>query len=113
MNCSAEQVVNGIIKYADAEVINKLPTSGKWIVGTGIGLASNKVANVIEVLKENAVVRMLGIIDDSGCIDVDALTASMKASADKYGKLTVEVPLVGRMSFTASDIDTLRNHILM
>lgn len=111
MSYTADQVIQGIINYADAEVINKLPTSGKWIVGTAIGLATTKTTSVIDTLRNNTLVTMLGIVDDNGNIDVDTLISSMRVSAEKYGKITVDVPLVGKLTFSASDVDTLRNYI--
>lgn len=47
---NADQVLNGLISYADSEIMGKLPTSGKWIMGTAIGLASNKAQTVINAL---------------------------------------------------------------
>lgn len=111
MNCTAEQVINGLINYADNEVMGKLPTSGKWVAGTAIGIASQKASNVIDALRNNAVVKMLGIVDDEGCIDVDALISALKASADKYGRFSVSVPLIGNMTFSSSDVDSLKNYI--
>lgn len=111
MNYSTEQVIKGLINYADNEVMVKLPMSGKWIMGTVIGVAANKTGNIINGLKSNSIINMLGIIDEDGNIDIDTLITSMKQSADRYGKLTVEIPLVGSMTFSSSDIDRLRSYI--
>lgn len=111
MKYSTDTVVQGIINYADNEIMNKLPTSGKWIVGTVIGLGSGKIANIIEELKGNRMVRMLEIVDDSGDIDVDALASAMHNAAERYGKLTLDVPMIGQMSFSSADIDELRRYI--
>lgn len=111
MNYNTEQIVKGIMRYADSEVMEKLPTSGQWIVGTFINLASDKVSNVAESLTENPIVKMLDIVDEDGLVDVDTLTEAIKSSADRYGKVTIEVPLVGKLTFSASDIDRLRTYI--
>lgn len=111
MKYSADSLVRGLMDYADAEIMGKLPTSGKWVVGTAIGLANNKVTDVIEALRTNTIAHMLGIMDEDGMVDVDALIDAMKSSADKYGKLVVEVPLIGRLSFSSDDINNLRNFI--
>lgn len=108
---NSDQVINGLIKYADAEIMGKLPTTGKWIAGTAIGIASNRANQIVDVLKENTIVRMLGIIDEKGDIDVDTLINAMKESANKYGKLTVDVPMIGRLTFSSSDVDMLRNYM--
>lgn len=112
MKYNSEQVIQGLMNYADSEVMGKLPTSGKWIVGTAMGLAANKTDRVIDMLKGNAIVQMLGVMDDDGMIDVDAVMTAMKTSADKYGKFTVDVPIVGKLTFTSADVDSLRNYIV-
>ena len=111
MNYSTEQVINGLINYADSEVMIKLPTTSKWIMGTAIGVMSNKTSKIIDKLKDNPIVDILGIVDENGNIDIDTLIQAMKESASKYGNVTVEVPLVGKLTFTSNDFDMLRSYI--
>lgn len=111
MNYSTEQVINGIINYADNEVMHKLPTTGKWIMGTVIGIASNKASKVIDNLKSNPIIVALDIIDENGNIDADTLLQAMKESANHYGNVTLEVPMVGKLTFSSSDIDMLKSYI--
>ena len=112
MMYTIERVMQGITSYLDAEVMDKLPTSGKWVMGTVVGMASHKAHTVVESLKENPVVSMLGIIDEDEHIDADALLDSLKTSAERYGNVTMEIPLVGRLTFTSTDIDHLRSYIV-
>lgn len=112
MKYNAEQIVNGIMRYADNEVMPKLPTAGKWVFGTAINLANNKVNNLIEGLQTNAIAKMLDIVDDNGNIDADALFQALKESADRYGVISIEVPLIGSMTFSTSDIDSIRGYIV-
>lgn len=111
MKLNAEQVMNGLINYADHEVMNKLPTAGKWVAGTAISLATSRVPQAIDSLRENVVVKMLGIIDDDGMIDVDGLIAAMKSSADRYGNISVDVPMVGKLTFSSADVDSLATYM--
>ena len=108
---STEQIVNGIINYADSEVMHKLPTTGKWVIGTAIGIASNKASKIIDNLKSNPIVVALDIIDENGNIDVDTVLQAMKQSADHYGNVSLEVPMVGKLTFSSSDIDMLKSYI--
>lgn len=108
---SAEQVVNGIIAYADNEVMVKLPTTGKWVMGTIIGIASQKVHRVVETLQDNIIVQMLDVVDESGNIDVDTVVVALKEASEKYGNLHIDLPLVGNMAFTSSDVEKLRTYI--
>lgn len=112
MNYTAEQVMNGLVNYADNEVMSKLPTSGKWIAGTMMGIATTKTGHLIDSLRDNTIVNMLGIIDENGLIDVDTLIEAMKLSADKYGKIMIDIPLVGKLGFTSDDVIKLRTFIV-
>lgn len=112
MNYSPEQVINGIINYADKEIMVKLPTTGKWVFGTVVNLTYKKVDDVIANIMSNAIVNMLGIVDDNGNIDVDNLIVAMKSAADKYGSISIDMPLVGKLTFSSTDIDALKQYIV-
>lgn len=112
MKYNSEQIMQGIINYADSEIMTKLPTAGKWVIGTAIGLATTKANEVVASIQNNAMVKALGIVDENGLIDVDTLTSAMKDSADRYGKISVEVPMIGKLSFSSADVETLRNYIV-
>lgn len=110
--CSADKVVNGIMNYADQEVINKLPGTGKWIMGVALNLAAGKIDNIVDALINNPIVQTLEIVDEEGSIDVDTLIDAMKTSADKYGKVTFDVPMVGRLTFSGQDMANLKNYFV-
>lgn len=112
MKLNAEQVIQGLINYADNEVLNKLPASGRWIMGTGIALATNRANAVVEILRENAIAKMLGVVDDDGMIDADLLIEAMKSAADRYGSMTVDVPLIGKLTFSSSDVNQLSAYMM-
>lgn len=111
MTYNADQVMNGLKSYVEAEVMGSLPTSGKWVVGTIAALATMKAHEIIEELEENQFATMLGIIDENGNIEVDDFMEALRESAMKYGKLSIDIPLIGRMTFSQTDIDKLRMYI--
>lgn len=111
MKASANQVVNGIINYADHEVIGHLPSTGKWILGTAVGIASTKVNDMVLSLQNNAIAKSMGIIDEEGMFDVDLIVDNMRQSAMKYGRMEIDIPIIGSMRFTETDIDSLRGYI--
>ena len=111
MRYNADKVVTGIINFADGEVLKKLPTSGKWIVGTGIGLATGQIQNIIMQLQDNSIVKMLNIVDEEGNFDIDTISEKMKEAAIKYGNVKLSIPLVGNLTFSENDIELLKNYI--
>lgn len=104
---SREQFINGILRYIDDQVMPHLPTTGKWGLGTLVVLASERSNVMFEQLMSNEVVRSLDVITKDGMIDADRLIKALKTSANKYGKLVLTIPIVGTLSFTDSDVDTL------
>lgn len=112
MNYSPEQIMQGLMSYADNEVIPKLPTSSKWIMGTAIALGQNKVHDIMSALMENSIVKMLGIVDNDGMIDADALISAMQQASDKYGSVTMDIPLVGKLTFSSGDVKNIKKYIV-
>ena len=67
------KVINGIAKYIDTEIVDKILGWKKWVVGSGLGLALSNSTNVFNQLKNNEFVKMLNIIDKDNKIDVDKI----------------------------------------
>lgn len=108
---TSAQVLNGITNYAEKEIIAKLPTAGKWIIGAGIGMAMQNIQKIITDLGKNETVKMLGVVDENGNIDVDSVTQHLKESAKKYGKMRVQIPILGEMTFSDEDIEMVKKYI--
>lgn len=106
-----EQFMNGLLMYADKEIIPHLPTVGKWGIGAAIILATSKGEELLDNLENNSVVQALSIVDENGKIDVDILANALKESADKYGKMQMTIPVIGTLAFTSDDIEKMRYYI--
>ena len=111
MHYDITQVLNGLIAFTDKEVIRKLNTTGKWVLGTGVAIITQNAEHVMEAMKDNALVNMLGIVDEDGRFDIDLLADALKDSANRYGSLTIQVPLVGTLTFSSSDVDSAKEYI--
>lgn len=103
--------MTGLMTYAEKEVIPHLSTAGKWGVGTVLVLMSGRAQSIIDELSTNEFVKMLSVVDDNGMIDESRLSNAVRQSADKYGKLQVNVPLLGTMTFSGQDIEMLTLYI--
>lgn len=108
---TTDQIVSGIINYADNEVMKMLPTSGKWLVGAGLGLATSRVKEIADKLSENSLIKLLGVVDEKGCWDVDAVMSELCESASKYGKAHMQIPFVGDLAFSSDDMKILKEYI--
>lgn len=69
--------------------------------------------NIENWLMKNPYIRALITSDENGNIDVDGLYRDMKAIMQTKGKLEIDnVPLLGKLTFTEPDIDSLYNCII-
>ena len=100
------QVVNGMAKYIDQEIINKIQGWQRWALGAGAGIMMNKGTNMFNAFKAHPVVKMLEVIDDNDMIDIDTIYGEIRKQAEK-GSATIDIPMVGSITLTKDDVDKL------
>lgn len=108
---TVEQVKTGLAAFVDAEVVSKLHGGAKWAVGIGSGMIINNYAVAFERLKGNTIVQMMGVVDESGMIDIERLYQEARKIAAQE-PLEIEIPMVGKMRFTIADLDKLYSLIM-
>ena len=50
-------------------------------------------------------------MDSEGNVDLEPIMRDLKREIDRKGKLSVEIPMFGKMSFTAADVDEIYREI--
>ena len=107
---SIDQLMRGVTRFADLEIIPHLPT-GKGI-GAGIALAllmDGGKARILQ-LREHPAVQLMGIMDESGNVDLDRLYSAARPKVDGQ-KLPVAIPIIGELRFDVNDLDKLYQYI--
>ena len=99
------------MRYADREVIPKLDTAGKWVVGSVITMTGNKINEVTTKLSTNPTAKAIGAVNEDGLFDVDKVIESLQNSANRYGNLSLNVPMIGVMTFTPDDVVKVGRYI--
>ena len=110
MKVTAEQVAKGLASYVDRELVPQVPGLRKWGLGFMGGHASVIVQNMAE--KHRDMLKMLGIMDEDGMIDIDMLASEMKRKAAELGPVTEHLPIFGDVTFNSSDVDKLHTYII-
>lgn len=107
------KIERGIASYLDAELMPQFSGNGieKVIAGTAVSLALRKTGAIIASYKDNNIVKMLGIMDDNGNVDIDTLSDELKKNIPKEG-VKVDVPMLGTMTFHKDDVDKLHDYIM-
>ena len=104
-----EQVINGLTKFIDNEIISQLSGNQKILLGIGAGVALRKGENLYNGLKNNSMIKMLGIINEDK-IDIETLYEEAKKQATKE-VIRVEIPMIGTLKLNEEDIMKLYNYI--
>ena len=104
------RVLNGIAKYIDTEIVDKITGWKKWVVGSGIGIVLSNTTDVFNQLKNNDFVKMLNIIDKDDKINIEKIYKEMKKQAKK-GAVTFDVPMVGALTLNEQDVDKMYEFI--
>lgn len=109
---SISKIEHGIANYLDAELMPQLQQNGieRLLVGTAMSLVIRRSGDIISSYKDNKVVKMLGLMDENGNVDVDALATELKKNISKDG-VKVDIPVIGSMTFHKDDVDKLREYI--
>jgi hypothetical protein len=104
------KVMNGIAKYIDIEIVDKITGWKKWVIGGGVSIALSNMSNVFNELKNNEMIKLLNIIDKDDKIDVDKIYKEMKKQAKK-GAVTFDVPMLGGLTLNEQDVDKVYEFI--
>ena len=102
-----DQIIRAVTRFADNEVLPRLPT-GKGI-GAGIMLAlvmQQGGRDKLLALREHPVVQMMGVMDESGNVDMEKLYSVARPKLDGK-KLPVNIPIIGELRFDVNDLDRL------
>lgn len=100
------KVLNGVAKYIDTEIVDKISGWKKWVIGGGVGLALSNMTEVFNQLKNNEFVKLLNIIDKDDKINVDKIYQELKKQALK-GAITFDMSMLGPITLNEQDVEKL------
>lgn len=107
-----EKVLDGIAKYIDREVIAVGMNEWQELLAR---VAVGRIFNNREQLKARLInsgwIRTFGVIDEDGMVDIDGLAEDLKKQIEQKGKISVSIPVFGKLTFKASDVDVLQRMI--
>ena len=103
------QVINGLTKYLDAEIIPHLSGAKKYGAAVYLALVELNAVNYVKDALSLPAIKMLGVSDGEN-VDIDKLYTAMSKSINGE-KLTIDVPIIGTFSFSTPDVDKLFDFI--
>lgn len=105
------QVVNGVTKYIDSEILPKVEGLSKIVVGVVLAGAVKKGDALVEQIKAIPIVKMIGIVDDENRVDIETIYEELKKQVSRE-PISMVLPGVGKVTFNHDDIDKMYSHIM-
>lgn len=107
-----DTVIDGMAKYIDTYICKNLNDWQDIMVHMIVGRVYDNKAAIQKALTDNGFIRAFCVIDGDGKVDIERLLYELKAQIQRKQKVSISVPLLGTMTFTADDVDMLRKTII-
>lgn len=105
------KVIKGLTDYIDADILSKLNGSAtKWAAGAAVAIAARRADQIYQEIAKNPMVRALGVVDGEN-VDVETIYAELLRQAQQ-GSATLNVPMLGPITFGLADVESLYRHIM-
>lgn len=104
---TSKQVVAGVLEYADRNLMPKLDPAKQFLAGVALGMTGGKAEALMASLSQQPMIAALGIVQQNGDVDLDALYAAASAQMDKQKYLPIDIPVIGKLTFDKGDLDEL------
>ena len=111
MKYEFEKVLDGLSIYIDKEIYPGMNDLQEFAARIMLGRLINNRESVKDTLINNGFVRTFGVIDNEGMVDVDSLANDIKREIVRKEKITLNIPMFGKMTFKPSDVDILYQNI--
>jgi hypothetical protein len=104
------QVKQGLSAYITNEIIAKMSGWQQWVAGAVSAMVMTRADQIYSDLRQNPMIAVLGVIDDEGMIDIDALHAAFRDSAKS--PVEIALPGMGKITLTATDVDLIKQYVM-
>lgn len=105
------RVVDGISRYLNNNLFKNMNDWQEILARLAVGRIIGNPEDLKRSLMGNGIVRTFSIMDSEGNVDLEPLMRDLKREIERKGKLTIDIPMFGKMSFVASDIDDIYREI--
>jgi hypothetical protein len=104
------RVIDGLSRYLNNNFYSKLNDWQEVVARLAVGRIINN-ENLKQSLQANPFVRTFAVMDSEGNVDLEPIMRDLKKEIERKGKITFEIPMFGKISFVASDIDEIYREI--
>ena len=102
-----DKVINGISKYIAVEMYPALNDWQEIFARMIVSRAMSNQERIRKAITNNPLAKALAIVDENGDIDIDTLIKDLKTQIAEKGNVEIRLPMFGKFTFTANDVDKL------
>ena len=107
---NVERIQHGVRAFVDNEMLPKMTGAQRWMVAVAIGIYVEKLPQMLQSWAQSPAIKPLGIITPDG-VDVETAYKYLKPAA-QAGGASFDVPLLGKVTFTETDVDSLFRYLM-
>ena len=107
---TVEQVIQGLERYGENEIVAKVQGLKKWAVALSIAPIAIEVGTMLEANRK--ALQKAGYMTEDGMVDVDLIASKACEIARSTGSVTEHLPILGDTVFSESDIVSLKSYIV-
>lgn len=108
---SFDQVLDGLARYLNKNFYANLNDWQEIVARLAIGRIIGNPEALKQSLQANPFVRTFAIFDSEGNVDLEPIMRDLRKEIERKGKMTVEIPMLGKISFTGEDVTELYREI--
>lgn len=108
---SFEKVIDGLMRYLNKNLYANMNDWQEILARLAVGRIIGNPEELKKSLMGNGIVRTFAIMDSEGNVDLEPIMRDLKKEIERKGKLGIEIPMFGKLSFVASDIDEIYREI--
>ena len=105
------QVLDGLARYLNKNFYPNLDDFREVVARIAVGRILQNPENLKQSLAGNGIIRTFAVMDAEGNIDLEPIMRDLKREVERKGKMTVELPLFGKISFTGEDVSEIYREI--
>ena len=107
-----DRVLNGIMKYLNKEIYAGMNDWQEMMARIAVSRIMGNKETLKKMLQDNPFIKTFAIMNENGMVDVEGLRKDIREQIQIKGKISFSLPMLGKFTFTAEDVDKLRAAIM-
>lgn len=108
---SFEQILDGLARYMNKYFYSNLNDWQEIVARLAVGRIIGNPETLKQSLQANGIIRTFAVFDSEGNVELEPIMRDLRKEIERKGKMTVEIPMFGKISFTGEDITELYREI--